>query len=154
MIQNNYGIKKSYSVEVVPSASDVALTWMFPDIPFLRSRPITGIVLSTMNKGVNTGLTNFGYSISQSAANSSSFLTLADDQGKQFIQNMPLKELVVTTATDNATALISTNYFYGSNTNSIMFFDPRIVVWTKCYVYLPVATGTANLCCQFTVFYQ
>lgn len=154
MIQNNYGIKKSYSVEVVPSSSDTSLTWMFPDIPFLRSRPITGIVLSTMQKGANTGLTNFGSTVAQSGANTSSFLTLADDQGKQFIQNMPLKELVITTQTDNATALITTNYFYGSNTNSIMFFDPRVVVWTKSYIYLPVATGTANLCCQFTVFYQ
>lgn len=154
MIQNNYGIKKSYSVEITPSASDVSLTWMFPDIPFLRSKPITGIILSTMTRGVNTGLVNFGSLVAASSTNTSSFLTLADDQGKQFVQNMPLKELIVTTATDNATALISTNYFYGSNTNSIMFFDPRVVVWTKSYIYLPVANGTANLCCQFTVFYQ
>lgn len=162
MIQNNYGIRRSYTVEITPSDYGTALTWMFPDIPFLRSRPISGIVLSTMQRGVNTGFNNVGAYIQNgttfpgsAVSSQGAYLTLADETGRQFIQNLPLIELINTAEENNATALVTTNYLYYQNTNGILYFDPRVVVWTKSYVYMPVATGaTSALCCQFTVFYH
>jgi hypothetical protein len=153
MILNNYGIKNSYTVEIQPAASDTAQTWMFPDIPFLRTKPITGIILSAMQAGVNSGKTNYGYTIWTNTA-TSAFLTLQDDKGKQFIQNMPLRELFITSQIGVNEAFLTDNYVYGSNTDGIKYIDPRIIVWTKSFVYLPVATGTANLCLQFTVLYN
>jgi len=153
MILNNYGIKNSYTVEIQPAASDTAQTWMFPDIPFLRTKPITAIILSATQRGVNTGLTNYGYTIWTNTA-TSAFLTLQDDKGKQFIQNMPLRELLITSQIGVSEAFVADNYVYGANTDGIKYIDPRIVVWTKSFVYLPVATGTANLCLQFTVLYN
>lgn len=153
MILNNYGIKNSYTVEIQPAASDTAQTWMFPDVPFLRTKPITAIILSATQAGVNTGLTNYGYTMFTNTA-TSAFLTLQDDKGKQFIQNMPLRELLITQEVKVNAAFVSDNYVYGANTDGIKYIDPRIIVWTKCFVYLPVATGTANLCLQFTVFYN
>jgi hypothetical protein len=153
MILNNYAIKNSYNVEIQPSASDTAQTWMFPDIPFLRTKPITGIILSATQRGVNTGLTNYGYTIATNTA-TSAFLTLQDDKGKQFIQSIPLRELLITQEVIVNASPVTDNYFYGANTDGIKYIDPRIIVWTKCFVYLPVATGTANLCLQFTVLYN
>jgi hypothetical protein len=153
MILNNYGIKNTYNVEIVPSASDTSQTWMFPDVPFLRTKPITGIILSATQKGVNTGLTNYGYTMFTNTA-TSAFLTLQDDKGKQFIQNIPLRELFITSEASVGNAVATDNYIYGQNTDGIKYIDPRIIVWTKCFVYLPVATGTANLCLQFTVLYN
>lgn len=153
MILNNYGIKNSYTVEIQPAASDTAQTWMFPDIPFLRTKPITAIILSATQRGVNTGLTNYGYTMFTNTA-TSAFLTLQDDKGKQFIQNMPLRELFITSEASVGNAISTDNYIYGQNTDGIKYIDPRIVVWTKCFVYLPVVTGTANLCLQFTVLYN
>jgi hypothetical protein len=153
MILNNYGIKNSYTVEIQPAASDTAQTWMFPDIPFLRTKPITAIILSATAIGVNTGLTNYGYTMFTNTA-TSAFLTLQDDKGKQFIQNMPLRELLITQEVKVNAAFVADNYVYGANTDGIKYIDPRIVVWTKSFVYLPVATGTANLCLQFTVLYN
>jgi hypothetical protein len=153
MILNNYGIKNSYTVEIQPAASDTAQTWMFPDIPFLRTKPITAIILSATAVGVNTGLTNYGYTMFTNTA-TSAFLTLQDDKGKQFIQNMPLRELLITQEVKVNAAFVADNYVYGANTDGIKYIDPRIVVWTKSFVYLPVATGTANLCLQFTVLYN
>ena len=153
MILNNYGIKNTYTVEIQPAASDTAQTWMFPDIPFLRTKPITGIILSAMQAGVNSGLTNYGYTIWTNTA-TSAFLTLQDDKGKQFIQNMPLRELLITSQIGVNEAFLTDNYVYGPNTDGIKYIDPRIIVWTKSFVYLPVATGTANLSLQFTVLYN
>lgn len=153
MILNNYGIKNSFNLEVVPAASDTSLTWMFPDVPFLRTKPITGLILSSTQIGVNTGLANYGYTIATTGS-TSSFLTLVDDKGRQFIQQMPLRELLITSEIRVSGSISTDNYFYGGNTDGIKYIDPRIIVWTKCFVYLPAATGTANLCLQFTALYN
>jgi hypothetical protein len=153
MILNNYGIKNSFNLEVVPAASDTSLTWMFPDVPFLRTKPITGLILSSTQIGVNTGLANYGYTIATTGS-TSAFLTLVDDKGRQFIQQMPLRELLITSEIKVSSSIVTDNYFYGGNTDGIKYIDPRIIVWTKCFVYLPVATGTANLCLQFTALYN
>ena len=110
--------------------------------------------MSPTQKSINSGLNNFGYNVYTSNGNNSSFLTLQDDKGKQFIQNMPLRELLITQEIFVSSATSSNNWFYGCNTDGIKYIDPRIIVWTKCFVYLPVATGTANLSLQFTVLYN
>tara|TARA_R110000822_G_scaffold8411_2_gene33098 strand:+ start:230 stop:706 length:477 start_codon:yes stop_codon:yes gene_type:complete len=156
MILNNYGIQNSYNIEVIPSNSALSTTWMFPDVPYLRTKPITAIMLSTSTVGVNTGLNNLGNAImtESNPFTTSGFITLVDDQGKQFIQNMPLKELISTTEFSINNVLSSNNYSYAYNTDGIKYIQPRIIVWTKCFIYFPVATTLSNYCIQFTALYN
>ena len=156
MILNNYGIQNSYTIEVIPSNSALSTTWMFPDVPYLRTKPVTAIMLSTSSVGVNTGLNNLGNAImiESNSLTTSGFITLVDDQGKQFIQNMPLKELISTTELSISNVLSTNNYSYAYNTDGIKYIQPRIIVWTKCYIYFPVATTLSNYCIQFTALYN
>jgi hypothetical protein len=156
MILNNYGIQNSYNIEVIPSNSALSTTWMFPDVPYLRTKPVTGIMLSTSSVGVNTGLNNLGYVImtESNPSTTSGFITLVDDQGKQFIQNMPLKELISTTGFVIGNPVPTQNYSYAYNTDGIKYIQPRIIVWTKCFIYFPVATTLSNYCIQFTALYN
>jgi len=156
MILNNYGIQNSYNIEVIPSNSALSTTWMFPDVPYLRTKPVTAIMLSTSSVGVNSGLNNLGSAImtESSPFTTSGFITLVDDQGKQFIQNMPLKELISTSEFTINAILPSNNYSYAYNTDGIKYIQPRIIVWTKCFIYFPVATTLSNYCIQFTALYN
>lgn len=156
MIINNYGIQNSYNIEIVPSSSTTSQTWMFPDVPYLRTKPVTGLILSTTLYGVNTGLTNLGNDIYQNTSilTNSAFLTLTDDTGKQFIQQMPLVSLIINSEMAVASAVSTNNYSYKFNTDGIKYFQPRIIVWTKCFIYFPVALGVASYCCQFTALYN
>ena len=153
MILNKFGLGKSYTLEVIPLNSQTQTTWQFPDIPFLREKYITGIALSTAVAGVTSGKTNIGYVIPQFNT-FSSFLTLVDNSGKQFIQNMPLDELVCQSWQQNNNATSANNFIYSYNTNGLVSFKPINIVWTKCYIYFPVAFGTPNYCSQFNVYYQ
>jgi hypothetical protein len=153
MILNKFSVKKSFTLEVIPAASATQTTWQFPDIPFLREKYITGIALSTNAAGVTSGKTNFGYVVPVSATYSS-FLTLVDNSGKQFIQNMPLDELVCQSWQQNNNATSANNFITSFNTNGLISFNPVNIVWTKCFIYFPVATALSNYCCQFNVYYQ
>lgn len=153
MILNKLGVGKAYTLEVQPLNSATQTTWQFPDIPFLREKYITGISVSTNAAGQTSGKTNLGYYIPQSN-NYSSFLTLVDNTGKQFVQNIPLDELVTQSWQRNNLATSSNNFIYGYNTNGLFCFKPVNIVWTKCYIYLPTAITFSNYICQFNVFYQ
>jgi hypothetical protein len=153
MILNKFSVKKVFTLEVIPTASATQTTWQFPDIPFLREKYITGISLSTNSYGVTSGKSNLGLGIPVNTAYSS-FLTLVDNTGKQFIQNMPLDELAAQSYIKNNDSSSVNNYIYSYNTNGLMVFKPVNIVWTKCFIYFPVATGLSNYCCQFNVYYQ
>jgi len=160
MILNKFGLKKSYTVEVVPQNSAIQTTWQFPDIPFLRDKYITGISLSTNYYGINSSRVNLGYAIPLDTF--STFLTLVDNKGLQIIQNMPLDELPTTSFQQNNNATVTSNFLSSYSTNGGVFFRPVNIVWTKCFIYMPVALGTAIpvsigtaiVSCQFTIFYQ
>tara|TARA_R110000868_G_scaffold411342_2_gene703244 strand:- start:1952 stop:2422 length:471 start_codon:yes stop_codon:yes gene_type:complete len=153
MILNKFGVGKTYTLEVQPLNSATQTTWQFPDIPFLREKYITGIALSTNTYGTTSGKANLGIQITSSATYSG-FLTLVDNGGKQFIQNMPLDELICQSYQVNNEAISSNNTIYSYNTNGLVTFKPINIVWTKCYIYFPVATALSNYCCQFNVYYQ
>jgi hypothetical protein len=153
MILNKLGVGKAYTLEVIPLSSSTQTTWQFPDIPFLREKYITGISLSTNVGGITSGKANLGFFIPVSTLYSS-FLTLVDNGGKQFIQNMPLDELVTQSTQQNNNAVSASNFIASYNTNGTVSFKPVNIVWTKCYIYFPVASGLVNYCCQFNVFYQ
>jgi hypothetical protein len=150
MILNKLGVGKAYTLEVQPLNSATQTTWQFPDIPFLREKYITAISVSSNSYGITSGKNNIG-SLMSSVATYSSFLTLVDNTGKQFIQNMPLDELLLQSAI-NVTGV--TPYLKSYNTNGLLNFKPINIVWTKCYIYFPVATALSNYCCQFNVYYQ
>ena len=153
MILNKFSVKKSFSLEVIPAASATQTTWQFPDIPFLREKYITGIALSTNVVGVTSGKSNLGYFVGTNSTYSS-FLTLVDNAGKQFIQNMPLDELVCQSWQKNNEATGTNNFIASYNTNGLVSFKPINIVWTKCFIYFPVATSASDFCCQFNVYYQ
>jgi len=153
MILNKFGIGKTYTLEVIPLNSVTQTTWQFPDIPFLREKYITGIALSTNIYGITSGKQNLGYNIPR--LNSySSFLTLVNNNGTQFIQNMPLDELVCQSLQQNNNATVTSNFISSYNTNGLVSFKPINIVWTKCYIYFPTAPVLTNYCCQFNVYYQ
>lgn len=154
MILNKLGVGKTYTLEVQPLNSATQTTWQFPDIPFLREKYITGIALSTNLYGITSGKNNVGYYIPLNTT-MSMFLTLVDNTGKQFIQNMPLDELVCQSYQQNNNATVTSNFIGSYNTNGLVTFKPINIVWTKCYIYLPAALGgVTNTCCQFNVYYQ
>jgi hypothetical protein len=153
MILNKFGVGKAYTLEVQPLNSATQTTWQFPDIPFLREKYITGIALSTNAAGITSGKANLGFYIPASNTYSS-FLTLVDNTGIQFIQNMPLDELVCQSLQQNNNAVSANNLISSYNTNGLVAFKPINIVWTKCYIYFPVATALSNYCCQFNVYYQ
>jgi len=153
MILNKLGVKKVYTLEVQPLNSATQTTWQFPDIPFLREKYITGISLSNNANGVTSGKDNLGHLIPENIIYAA-FLTLVDNTGIQFIQNMPLDELCIQTTINVTGATTTTRYIRSSNTNGLLIFKPVNIVWTKCFIYLPAATTVANLCCQFNVYYQ
>ena len=153
MILNKLGVGKTYTLEVQPLNSATQTTWQFPDIPFLREKYITGIALSINAYGVTSGKNNIGYVIPQNTM-FSSFLTLVNNDGIQFIQNMPLDELVCQSYQQNNNVTSSNNYLNSYNTNGLISFKPVNIVWTKSYIYFPVVTSLSNYCCQFNVYYQ
>ena len=67
---------------------------------------------------------------------------------------MPLDELICQSYQVNNEAISSNNTIYSYNTNGLVTFKPINIVWTKCYIYFPVATALSNYCCQFNVYYQ
>mgnify|MGYP003404430420 CR=1 FL=1 len=144
LIKNDFG--KSYSIELLPNASATDLIWKFPDIPFLRDKFTTGINLSYGAFGVTSGKLNIAPQVSNLYP---SFLTLVDNSGDLFIQNLPLAELSATQYIDTA----NTDY-YAQNSNGYFVIKPRIVVWNKCFVKFPTATALANVILQFNIFYK
>jgi len=153
MILNKLGVKKTYTLEVQPLNSVTQTTWQFPDIPFLREKYITGISLSNNANGVTSGKDNLGHLVPENTIYAA-FLTLVDNTGIQFIQNMPLDELCIQTTISVVSSTQANRYIRSSNTNGLLIFKPVNIVWTKCFIYLPATTQLSDLCCQFNVYYQ
>jgi hypothetical protein len=153
MILNKFGLKKSFTLEVVPTASATQTTWQFPDIPFLREKYITGISASTNIYGVTSGKGNICKELSLETT-ICAFLTLVDSAGKQFIQNMPLDELLCQGLQQVNNSNVLNNFISSYNSNGLVCFKPVNIVWTKCFVYFPVATALTNRIAQFNIYYQ
>lgn len=155
MFLNNVSISDSYTVDFAGINTATTQQFTFPDIPDLRNQKVFCIALNTALYGVETGLSNVGYLIaSGSLTNRSAFLTLYDNSGEQFIQDIPLQELIPNGCFISGTApdrLVSQTIF---QRNGLTIFTPRIIQWTKCSIYFPVPMAIANLCFQFDIYYN
>ena len=148
---NNIRFENSIHVTVSPNDSANNKTWTFPDIPTLRDRKVVAIQAKMNAIDVNSSKANNNINNAANVANSTSFLTLIDTKGNAFVQNIPLSELITTYS--QSTSTIATSIGYARNTNGIFVIAPRVVAWSKCFLFFPVATGTANLCSLFNVYY-
>jgi hypothetical protein len=156
MFLNNISISDSITVDFPILNPTTTQQYTFPDIPYLREKKVFAIALNTSAFGVDTGLNNIGLSLAlgTGAVSKSSFLTLYDHSGNQFIQDIPLQELIANKTFYSATApdrLVAESI--GSK-NGLMIFRPRIIQWTKCSIYFPVVPTTTGLCFQFDIFYR
>lgn len=148
---NNIRLENSYHVAVYPNDSANNKTWQFPDIPTLRDRKVVAIQATLSTVDVNTNKSNVNLLNVAGTANSYSFLTLVDTKGNSFVQNVPISELNTTTIQTNTNATTATGYL--RNVNGLFVMAPRVVAWSKCFLYFPTATGTANLAALFNIYY-
>lgn len=132
------------NVEVYPNDSANNKIWQFPDIPYLRDKPLVAIQMKLSSNGISTGKTNLGADIINSANGSlSPTITLIDKNGNQFVQNMPLIDL-------NPIKVSTFSY----NDQGLIIFNPKFVAWSKCFIKFATATGTANACVAFSIYYK
>ena len=151
MTFNNLRLENSYHVAVYPNDSATNKIWQFPDIPTLRDRKVVAIQAKLSIIDVNSSKANNNLSLATQTANSYCFLTLIDTKGNAFIQNLPLAELITTVNQTGSSATTATGNL--RNNNGLFVIKPTTIAWSKCFLSFPTATGTANLCSLFNVFY-
>jgi hypothetical protein len=155
MFLNNINVSDFITVDFSGINTTTTQQFTFPDIPYLRNRKVYAIALNTSPYGVDSGLSNVGFGLAfNTIANSSSFLTLYDKNGDQFIQDLPLQELICNRAFFTNTAPDRIQFQTKFQTNGLTVFTPRIIQWTKCSIYFPVALGVGNVSFQFDIFYK
>ena len=143
---------RTYTLEITPTAIGQT-TFTFPDIPFLRDRISYAIEASVGSVMITTGLSN-QFTSSTFLSTYSGFVTLVDSANRQFVQNMPIKELMTKWYNNQiAPSTIGVNQPY--NTNGLMVFSERIVQWNKCSMYFPTSPITAlTQGFQFVIYYK
>jgi len=151
MTLNNLRLENSFHVAVYPNDSATNKIWQFPDIPTLRDRKVVAIQAKLSVLDVNTAKANNNINVVNAVANSFCFLTLIDTKGNAFVQNVPLAELVTTVYQGSSTITAATGNL--RNVNGLFVIKPTTIAWSKCFLSFPTATGTANLCSLFNVFY-
>lgn len=148
---NNIRLENSYHVAVYPNDSANNKVWQFPDIPTLRDKKCIAIQAKVSLSDVNTGKINNNINAVNAVANTTCFVTLIDTRGNAFIQNLPLAELNTTSYATNATTTNAIGNL--KNVNGLFVIKPTVIAWSKCFISFPTATGTANLCSLFNVYY-
>jgi hypothetical protein len=145
-------ILRSYTLEVTATAIGQT-TFTFPDIPFLRNKIAYAIEASVGTIMVTSGKTN-QFSQATFLNTYSGFITLVDSNNNQFVQNMPLKELMTKWYNNQISpSTIGANQPY--NTNGLMVFSDRIVQWNKCSLYFPTSPISATTQgFQFIIYYK
>jgi len=126
----------------------------FPDQPYLRGRKIQAIHASPSQTCQQSGRKNWAYELGLGTPTLIGFpmyVTLVDQDNSQFVQNMPLLELLVASSAFDQSALTQGIY----NTNGITVLDPRAIVWPKSFIYFPLAPTTlSGYSLQLQVYYQ
>lgn len=148
-------VKKSMLIEV-PLNSVTATQFAFPEVSFLRGKKVTGISASSANVSVDTALTNWFYVIQNQVASTyvgtATFMTFQDKSGKQFIQNLPVVELLNLSYLAINSGVNNTLFI--NNFNGLFEIVPREIIFAKSFMFIPAAVGVANYCALFNVFYQ
>lgn len=148
----NLPITRTTTIEVLIPNNTTSNQFAFPDMPYLRNRKITAITLSPGRNTIQSGRDNIGWQYMAGGgafSNYPMFLTLVNDTNVQFLQNMPMLEL------------ISSQYLSASSpsqgdfsTNGIVAIKPQIVVWPKSFLYFPAAPTFTGYAVQFQIFYK
>lgn len=127
MLLNKQSALRYQLVEISVPVNSPNQRFYFPDQPLLRGKVIEKI--ESYNNGV---LQTAPSGNTTTTPNTNIFVTFATDNGREFIQNIPLIEL---------TGLTSFSF---SGTQSLTFngtfnIAPRIIVFPKSYVQIPAS---------------
>ena len=130
-------LKKSVMVEM-SFDSTIQTTFPFPDVPFLRHKKITGISLSVARKCLTSGKTNLSDFVldSTSANYCSVFATFVDNNGTQFLQNIPLVEFCPV-GYSNSNISVGGNLNYTQSRDGFFQLAPRAINFPKSYIFAP-----------------
>lgn len=131
--------------------SSTQTTFPFPDVPFLRHKKITGIALSLSRKCLNTGANNITTRILDSTDGyfRSVFATFVDNNGTQFLQNIPIVEF----SSINYQS-ITANQLYINNTDGFFEIAPRQINFPKSYIFIPESWPLPNSGLVMQFFYE
>lgn len=145
-----YELLRSINIQIPITNSGVAGQQVqFPDQPYLRNKKIVSIMASGAAFSPNSSQANLFYNFVSTSAPYPCFLTFYDSDGKQFIQNMPVIDLMVINYIDSTN--LANNFIY--NTDGILTFNPTAIVWPKSYMYFPAGVGFSNRTACFNVYY-
>lgn len=148
---NNIRLENSYHVAVYPNDSATNKVWQFPDIATLRGRKVVAVQAKLNSIDVNTSKVNVNVGVALAIANYACFLTLINNDGNAFVQNIPVAQLISSVYQTNTNATAATGTL--RNVNGLFVIKPTIIAWSKCFLTFPTAVGTSNLCSLFNVYY-
>ena len=124
----------------------------FPDQPNLRGRLITGIQISGSSVSPLSGRTNLGYYILNGGIGLTTYpayLSMQDSRGDQFIQQRPIHEL---TGVNILSVSSPAQGIYNTHPSESIY--PRIISWTKSFLYFPVAPTLTGYTVSFIFKYS
>lgn len=141
MILNKHVISNYQLVELLIAANSANTKYFFPEQPLLRGKLIDKIEYypsagaDPAPSGNSAGITV-----------QTTFLTLVDENGDEFVQSLPIAEILGMFAG-------FTNRI--ENFNGPFTMSPRRIVWTKSYISYPASNSLPNnFSALFGVYYK
>jgi len=127
MLLNKQSALRYQLVEISVPVNSPNQRFYFPDQPLLRGKIIEKI------ESYNNNILQLAPSGNTTTTpNSNIFVTFATDNGREFIQNVPLLELTGLTSYGN-TSDQSTTF------NGTFTIAPRVIIFPKSYVQIPAS---------------
>jgi len=152
-----YPIKKSILIEVQLD-SNTQQTFKIPNQPFLEGKKICAIAAASTILSPQSNRNNLFLNMQYATADNSCFLTLIDTHEFKFIDSLPVVEIFNTTMwTIDSTTPASPPLDNRMNlVSNVPLFEivPRVVAWSKCYFFFPVAYSYSGFSLLMQVFYE
>lgn len=141
MILNKHSVNNYQLVELLITANSANTKYFFPEQNLLRGKIIDKIEYYPDNAANPAPSGNAAGLTVQTA-----FLTLVDESGDEFVQGMPIAEIIgIFTGFLNRT----------ESANGPFTMFPRKVIWPKSYISYPVANPLpTNYSVLFGVYYK